>query len=89
LYHWQKAINILKHDKHLLFGGYKSWHGNNKEKIEYAYKRLMPSMDNCQIYNFSLPLCKCMHWKMLCKKIKNDLKWFGKKGSKHTTRGLF
>jgi len=24
LYHWQKAINILKHDKHLLFGGYKS-----------------------------------------------------------------
>lgn len=36
LYHWQKAINILKHDKHLLFGGYKSWHGNNKEKIEYA-----------------------------------------------------
>jgi hypothetical protein len=41
LYHWHKAIDILKHDEHLMFGGFESRHGNNDEKIEYTYKKLM------------------------------------------------
>jgi hypothetical protein len=89
LYCWHKAIDILKNDDHLLFGGSKSWHGNNNEKIEYVYKRLISSMDTCQRCHFYLPPCKCVHWKILCKKIENDLKWFGKKGSKYTTKGRF
>ncbi len=45
LYHWRKAIDILKYDGHLLFGGFESRHGNNTEKIEYTYKRLMLLMN--------------------------------------------
>jgi hypothetical protein len=45
LYHWHKVIDILKHDGHLLFGGFKCRHNNNNEKIEYAYKRLMFLVD--------------------------------------------
>jgi hypothetical protein len=45
LYHWRKAIDILKHGGHLLFGGFENRHGNNDEKIEYAYKRLMSLID--------------------------------------------
>jgi hypothetical protein len=45
LYRWHKAIDILKHDGHLLFGGFKSQHGNNDDKIVYAYKKLMSLVD--------------------------------------------
>jgi hypothetical protein len=52
LYCWRKVVDILKHDGHLLFGGFKSRHGNNNEKIEYAYKRLMLLIDTLSKMSF-------------------------------------
>ncbi len=39
-------MDILKQDGHLLFGGTKFRQGNNNEKIETTYKRLMSALDN-------------------------------------------
>ncbi len=73
LYHWRKAIDILKHDEHLLFGGFESWHGNNDEKFEYTYKKPMSLIDTYSEMSFFFAFVQIhalmdIMWK--------DWKWF-------------
>jgi hypothetical protein len=43
---WWKAIDILKQDGHLLFGGQEIWEGIREEDIEVVYERLMSPSGN-------------------------------------------
>jgi hypothetical protein len=43
---WQKAINILKQDGHLFFGGQEIQEGIRDEDIKVAYQKLMSPSNN-------------------------------------------
>jgi len=76
LYHWRKAVDILKHDKHLLFGGFESWHGNNIEKIDYIYKRLMlliKTLSKMSLFHLCANVCIGGYHVKRLKMIPNDL----------------